>query len=65
MLSTSPEHDCIKGSFLYPKLINKMTISEYNNLVSLLDNETENGEQMLSLIDAWINTKVDTLIEEV
>ena len=50
---------------MYPKLIKKMTISEYNNLVSLLDNETENGEQMLSLIDAWINTKVNTLIEEV
>jgi len=41
-----------------------MTTQVYNQLIELLDTETENGTQMLSLIDAFVNNSVDSLIKE-
>ena len=41
-----------------------MTTQVYNQLIELLDTETENGTQMLSLIDAFVNRSVESLIQE-
>ena len=41
-----------------------MTTQVYNQLIELLDTETETGEQMLSLIDAFVNNSVESLIQE-
>ena len=45
-------------------LIFKMTVSTYQQLIELLETETENGDQMLSLIDAFVNNSVDYLTSE-
>ncbi len=42
-----------------------MTVSTYNQLIELLDTETETGNQMLALIDAFVNNSVESLTEEV
>ncbi len=41
-----------------------MTASTYSQLIELLETQTENGTQMLSLIDAFVNNSVDSLIQE-
>ncbi len=41
-----------------------MTTQVYNQLIELLDTETETGDQMLSLIDAFVNNSVESLIQE-
>ena len=41
-----------------------MTTQVYNQLIELLDTETETGNQMLSLIDAFVNNSVESLTQE-
>tara|TARA_B100000287_G_scaffold3819_1_gene3722 strand:- start:575 stop:745 length:171 start_codon:yes stop_codon:yes gene_type:complete len=49
---------------LFLLLIFKMTVATYQQLIELLDTEAETGEQMLSLIDAFVNNSVDYLTTE-
>ncbi len=49
---------------LFLLLIFKMTVSTYQQLIELLETEAETGEQMLSLIDAFVNNSVDYLTTE-
>ena len=49
---------------LFLLLIFKMTVATYQQLIELLDTEAETGEQMFSLIDAFVNNSVDYLTSE-
>ena len=49
---------------LFLLLIFKMTVASYQQLIELLDTEAETGEQMLSLIDAFVNNSVESLTQE-